>query len=198
MKLLRPLLALTLIASTSVVSAQQVVNFRGKVEDITGTGTQFGIECTDVELQSFTINLDLFVGSQTLISGTWNDNSTDPVVTVTSIQAVLESFQIGGGGKLGQDASFLVTGPVARPFAIFSSLGTFFLPFRSEGVVMLHPSTLHLIGTGVIGVAGNAEIKVPVPNNPVLVGTEIHGQGAVGLGGGSFLITNPDCETLQL
>lgn len=184
-----------LLLSASAVSAQQL-SFRGKVEDVSGTANQFFVDCTDVDIQSSTINLNAFVGLQTQITGNWNGSAASPLVDVTAIQAVSETFEIGGGGKIGQQATFRVDGAPGSPFAMFSSLGTSFFPFRS-GVVLLDLGTLNLIGTGVIGGAGNVEIKVQVPNNPALIGLTVFGQGAIGMGGGNVLLTNPDCKTLE-
>ena len=192
----RSILPLSLLLIGGAASAQQV-SFRGKVEDVSGTTNQFIVDCTDVDLTSSAFNLNTFVGSQTRITGNWNGSIANPAVDVTAIELVAETFEIGGGGKIGDDATFGVTGTPGSPFAMFLSFGPSFVPFRAAGAVMVDPATLSPVASGVIGAAGNFQLKVQIPNNPALVGITIHGQGAIGLGGGNLLLTNPDCKTLE-
>lgn len=173
------------------------MTLRGKVEDASGSSGQFLVECTNVDLQSSTINLNALVGSQTVITGAWNGSSTSPLVQVTEIGIVTETFEIGGSSKIGENAIFSITGSPTSVFAMYSSAGTFFQPFRNAGAVMLDPGTLHQVAFGVIGSEGNFQVKVPIPNNPDLIGITVYGQGVKSPGVGSYFLTNADCMTVE-
>lgn len=194
MKALPALLPFLLAASAA--SAQQVT-LRGEVQAVAGTGGQFLVDCSNVELQSSTINLAPFVGSQTTIAGRWNGSFSSPRVEVTDIQIVAQTFEIVGSNKIGEVAILSISGSSTSVFEIYTSLGSFFVPFGSAGAVMLEPQTLSRVVRGVIGSEGNFQIKVPIPNASALIGTTIFGQGIKSPGVGSFFLTNADCRTIE-
>ncbi len=185
-----------LLASFALASAQSVT-LRGKVEDVSGNPGQFFLDCTNVDLSSADFDLNLFVGAQTEIHGTWNGSSTSPAVLVTAIQVVPESFDLGGGGKLGSIAKPSVTGAPGSLAVTYASTSTSFAPLGAWGTALLGGSPF-LTGSGTIGGTGTLELVITIPNDPTLAGVDIFGQGAVvDLVAGTVLLTNPDCKTLS-
>lgn len=189
-------LPLSLLVLSPLAAAQSVM-LRGKVEDVSGTSGQFFVDCTGVDLSSAAFNLNLFVGSQTEIHGTWNGSSTNPAIVVTDIQVVPESFEIGGGGKIGEAAKPTVTGAPGSLAVTFASTSTSFAPLGAWGSSFLGGNPFHT-GTGTIPGGGKLELSVHVPNDPTLIGVDVFGQGAIiDTVAGSVLLTNPDCKTLE-
>jgi len=105
---------------------------------------------------------------------------------------------IGGGGKIGSQATFATIAAPGSPFAMFQSPGSSFAPFRRAGAVLIDTSAMQPIAAGVVGGSGRFEVKVTIPNDPSLAGLTVFGQAAIGLGGGDLLLSNPDCKTLSL
>ena len=189
------LLPLALLSATT--AAAQDVTFRGKVEDVSGTTNQFFLDCTDVDLTSAAFNLNLFVGAQVEIQGSWNGSVANPAVVVDAITTVPESFEIGGGGKIGELAHPTVTAAPGSLALTFASLSTSFVPFGAAGVGFLGGNPFST-GSGTIGGAGVLQLNIPVPNDPNLIGVEIYGQAVVIDGGtGALTFTNPDCKELK-
>jgi hypothetical protein len=189
-------LLLSLVACPSIALAQGVL-LRGKVEDVSGTSGQFFVDCTNVDLTSSAFNLNLFVGSQTEITGTWNGSSTNPAVVVTGIQTVPETFQLGGGFKIGDEGKPHVVGAPGSLAVTMASLSTSFAPLGSWGSAFLGGNPFNT-GAGTIGGSGQIEFTVPIPNDPSLVGVMVFGQGAVvNTGAGTVMLTNPDCKEID-
>jgi len=188
-------LSIPLLLALPSVSAAQSVVLRGKVEDVSGTSGQFFLDCTDVDLSSSAFNLNLFVGAQTEIHGTWNGSVSNPAVVVEAIQVVQETFEIGGGGKIGEEARPHVTGAPGSLAVTFASLSTSFAPLGSSGTAFLGGNPFPT-GAGTIGGSGQIEFSIPIPNDPALIGVDVFGQGAV-VAAGNVLLTNPDCKTLE-
>jgi len=193
---MKPSIALALLALSTPALAQDVT-FRGKVEDVSGTANQFFLDCTDVDLSSGAFNLNDFVGQQVEIEGSWNGSVANPAVVVNAIQAVIESFEIGGGGKIGELAHPSVTAAPGSLAFTFASLSTSFLPLGASGVGFLGGNVFGT-GSGTIPGGGILELNIPVPNDPSLIGVDIFGQAIVAdPGTGAFEFTNPDCKTLK-
>jgi hypothetical protein len=183
-----------LLATTALTTAQSVT-LRGKVEDVSGTTGQFFLDCTDVDLSSIAFNLNLFVGQHVEIQGTWNGSVGTPAVVVEAIANVPESFEIGGGGKIGEQAHPTVTAAPGSLAFTFASVSTSFLPLGAAGTGFLGGNPFST-GSGTVGGAGVLQLNVPVPNDPSLIGVDIFGQAIV-LDAGSFSFTNPDCKELK-
>ncbi len=194
---MRPSAVLTTLCLLASITTAQNVTFRGQVEDVQGTQNQFVVDCSNVQLVAPAINLQTFVGLQTEITGTWNGSSVAPSVTVSAIQAVAESFEIGGKGEIGDELTFGVTGPVGRPTAMFASLGSTFAPLAGAGAVFIDLGIARPIASGIIPGGGNLQVKVAIPNNPNLVGTTVYGQAGILAAPGQIFLTNNDCKTLR-
>ena len=194
---MKPSLILPTLLLASGVATAQTVQFRGKVEDVSGTTNQFFVDCTDTDLSSAAFNLNLFVGQQTLITGTWNGSVSAPAVLVTDIQVVAETFEIGGGGKIGDEAKPSVTGAPGSLGFTFGSLSTSFLPLGGFGVGFLGGNPFST-GSGTIPGGGTLELSIPIPNDPSLIGVDVYGQALIAnpVTGAAFL-TNPDCKELE-
>jgi hypothetical protein len=187
--------AAALLTLVPAASAQDVT-FRGKVEDVSGTTNQFVVDCTGTRLTSGLFNLNLFVGQQVEISGDWNGSTANPSVDVTAIAPVPESFEIGGGGKIGQVNNLTFGGqPGAAAFG-FVSTQTGFTPING-GVIFLGTGNIVFQTAGTIGGAGVLQLPMPIPNNPALIGLDIFGQGALSDAAGNLTLTNPDCKQLD-
>jgi hypothetical protein len=185
-----------LLASTvlAVPAWSQTVSFRGKVEDAGGGGFQVG--CTNTMLTSGTFNLNAFVGMQVEATGVWNGSVASPSVDVTAMARTAETFEIGGGVKIGDTARFGVTGSPGDVAAAFLGFAAGFVPTPMAGVFFLGGPTF-LLGSGVVPPIGQLEIDLPIPANPALVGLELFGQGILSQQAGGVFFTNPDCKTIS-
>jgi hypothetical protein len=190
-------LSLTLLLALSTLASAQTVTLRGKVEDVSGTTGQFFVDCTDVDLSSALFNLNLFVGQQVEIGGTWNGSVGSPAVVVTEIQAVPESFEIGGGGKIGKSAQPTVTAAPGSLAFTFASMSSSFLPLGTAGTGFLGGAVVPT-GSGTVGGSGILQLSIQIPNDPTLVGFNVFGQAVVvDPGLSAFWFTNPDCKELK-
>lgn len=185
--------ALLLLAAPSL--AQQVT-FQGKVEDVQGTTNQFVLDCTNTSLSSPTIDLNPFVGVTVEITGDWNGSAANPAVVVSSIQAVPETFEIGGGAKIGEFSQLGFVGNPGELALGVLSRAPAFVPYpRANGVILVDVNRKFLQRVRVVGATGIVQEPFFIPNDPALVGFEFFGQGAL-LGNG-VRMTNPDCKTID-
>ena len=187
------LAVLTVLASASQA---QEVTFRGKVEDVQGTFNQFFLDCTDTQLTSAAFNLNPFVGQVVEISGQWNGSGANPSVDVTAIAPATETFEIGGGAKLGEVSTLGFTGAPGSNVLGFVSLAPSFVPFDGNNTVLIDLNQTVVTRTGTIGGTGIVQLGFGIPNNPALGGLEIYGQGGI-LQGGAWTLTNPDCKEID-
>jgi hypothetical protein len=191
-----PYLSLSLLTLSSLAAAQHAT-LRGKVEDVSGTTDQFIIDCANVDLTSATFDLNLFVGSHVEIQGIWDGSTTSPLVDVTAILEVPESFELGGGGKIGSPLKPSVTGTPGALAITMGAVSNAFLPLGTFGTILLGGTTFHT-GSGTIPAGGTLELSIEVPNDPTLVGVDVFGQAAIlDTGASTLLFTNPDCQTLS-
>ena len=190
------IVSLLLLAS---VSTAQQVTFRGKVEDVQGTQNQFVLDCTNAELTSATIDLNAFVAMSAEMTGQWNGSVTAPMVVVETLTLVPETFEIGGGAKIGDTSTLSFTATPGDLAIGVLSIAPTFVPFRrANGVILANSATSHrlLQRFGTVGGTGILEIPFMIPNDPSLVGFDIYGQGALAAGG-TIRMTNPDCKTIS-
>ncbi|MHC4378977.1 MAG: hypothetical protein ACYS26_20445 [Planctomycetota bacterium] len=191
-----PSIATLALLALAPQALAQDFTFRGKVEDVSGTQNQFFVDCTDVALTSSAVNLNLFIGQSVEISGFWNGSSAQPAIDATSVTVVTETFEIGGGAKLGETSSLGFTGAPGTQALGFLSGNPGFTPFGDQ-LIFLDQTNILLQGGGTIGGTGILEVPFQIPNNPSLLGFEFFGQGALIGNDGSILLTNPDCKTID-
>jgi len=193
---MRSLLASFALALLVVDASAQQVTLRGKVEDVSGGGGFF-VDCTDTTLTSSTVDLNAFNGQQVELSGTWNGSSDAPNVDVAAIAAVAGLFEVGGGGKIGDEVRFKVTSNPGDVAIMFVALDDGFLPAHKNGVLLLDFATMLHVATGTVGGDGTFEVKGTIPNDPALDGLVVHGQSLVAFMAGGAVLSNPDCVTLH-
>ena len=192
MKKALSLAAALLFAATT--NAQQV-SFVGKVEDVSGTTNQFFVDCTNAQLTSG-INLNPFNGEMVSITGMWNGSVGSPSVNVDTIELAAETFEIGGGAKIGDDSNLSFIGQPGDNVVGFLATGSSFIPTVDQ-VIMIDPTKIRLTLAGTIGGSGILEMQFFIPNNPALIGFEIFGQGAFVADDGTVTLTNPDCKEIS-
>jgi hypothetical protein len=192
---MRLLLASFALALLAVDASAQQVTLRGQVEDVAGGG--FFVDCTDTTLTSSTVDLNAFNGQQVELSGTWNGSSVAPNVDVAAIAAVAKLFEVGGGGKLGDELRLKVTSNPGDVAIMFVALDDGFLPAHKNGVLLLDFATMLHVATGTVAGDGTFEVKGTIPNDPALDGLVVHGQSFVAFTGGGAVLSNPDCVTLH-
>lgn len=174
----------------------QTITFTGEIEDVSGTQNQFFADCTDTTLTSSTLNLNLFMDQPLEITGNWNGDLLNPAVDVTSVTPVVETFEIGGGAKIGETSNlsfFAAPGTVAAG-RVCTQPG--FLPLGDSGVLFVDLSTAVIALNGTVGGSGFLQVNFAIPNNPALVGLDIYGQGAL-IDSAGITLTNPDCKTID-
>ena len=197
-------LSFTIAATTLLVSmvSAQSVHLRGKVEDGEGTcyycpGFDFVIDCTDIPIASSAYDLNAFMGMQVEATGTYNGLAATPLIEITSLQVVPESFSIAGGGSIGGTMDFVAH---ANPgdLALLMLSRASGMTFLGENILMLDPGTTLILGIDVVNSNGEGEISIPLPNNLGLVGLEVFGQAAIKPStGGLYYFTNPDCKVIS-
>lgn len=188
-----PLFPLFLLA---LPSPAQEVTLRGKVEDVQGTQNQFVLDCTAAALTSTQFDLNAFVGLSVELSGTWNGSSTAPSLAVTAIATTDESYEIGGGAKLGEISVQRFAAAPGTAVLGLLSLQPGFLPLGEPGTVLIDLGQSVLQASGVVGGSGVLELPFLIPNNPNLLGLDFYGQGAL-IAGAGVTLTNPDCKTVE-
>ncbi|HED65470.1 MAG TPA: hypothetical protein ENJ09_07930 [Planctomycetes bacterium] len=180
----------------------QTVTFQGKVENGEGAcyycpGFDWVIDIADVPITSSVYNLDNFIGLYVDAVGQWNGSLQTPIIDITSMSVVPQSFSIGGGAKVGGVMKFSVWAGAGDFGFVIGSVGTGFQPLgRSKSLYLLDLSSSHVVASGVLDSTGLLKVKVPL-NDPALGGLQVFGQGMVlPQGGGGFYFTNPDTKVI--
>jgi hypothetical protein len=190
-------LAPLVLAAAAVSAHAQQVSLRGKVEDMPGQPGRFIVGCTAAELTSSVIDLKSFVDQQVELTGSWNGSSAAPVVDVATMGTVAKLFEVGGGGQIGTDLSFKVTSSPGDFTIMFAALDSGFMPAHKAGVLLLSLTPMLTVASGFVAPDGTLEVKGQIPNDPTLVGVEVHGQAFVSFIAGGATLSNPDCVTLH-
>jgi len=190
-------MGLVFLSAAAPASFAQQVRLRGKVEDVQHTQNQFFVDGTDVQLSSTMFDLNPFVGLQTELRGDWNGSFSSPAIVVTAIEVVPETFEIGGGGKIGEKLVFGVTSTPGDFTVMLAALDNGFAPTRRSGVFPPRPQPAARDRLRRDPGGGNLEIDVSIPDDPILVGLEVLGQAILRLSAGGSLWTNPDCKTID-
>jgi len=187
-------LCIASIALISTTSQAQDVMLRGKVEDVPGTN-QFFVDCTNVALQSSTIDLNAFLGLQVELHGTNIGTTQNPRIDVTSIKAIPRIFEVGGNGSIGRELQLQVVSNPGDQAWLFADVASGFAPAHSFGTFLL-AHVLPPVAQGTVPATGVLQISLPIPNNPNLVGLEVFGQALVA-GSGVASLSNADCKTIS-
>lgn len=187
---------LVLVAAAVTAHAQQV-SLRGKVEDMPSQPGRFIVGCTVTELTSSVVDLNSFVGQQVELTGSWNGSSSAPVVDVATMGTVNKLFEVGGSGQIGSELSFKVTSSSGDFAIMFAALDSGFMPAHRAGVLLLSLSPLLTVASGFVAPDGTLEVKGSIPNDPSLIGIEVHGQAFVAFAAGGAALSNPDCTTIH-
>ena len=187
-------LPISLFLLSSAAMAQQIT-LRGKVEDAAG-GNQFVVDCSSTRLTSATFDLNTFVGQQVLITGTQVGTPQAPLVEVATIAVIPEIFEIPGNPEVGNELRFGATHTPGARVSFFVALGPGFRRVGRAGTFMLDLSTTVFATAGTIPAPGNLELVIPLPNDPALIGRDVHAQALL-FSGGALVISNPDCKTIR-
>lgn len=197
---LSSLFSAALLGLASILPAQ-VVTMRGEVADGRATGCyycpgyQYVIKWIGTRLDASVVNLAPYLNQQVEVTGNWNGSLTTPIITVTAVRLVAESFSIAGSTRIGDKLrlnSISTTGDLAANVIAFSRSFVPMLPL----VVSLDPATAFVLGSGATN--GNGEFKsdLDIPNDPALVGLRVYGQGLVVPQVGLPFFTNPDSKVV--
>lgn len=184
------------LAAAPSLLAQTPVQIRCALADGRATGCyycpgyEFVIKFVGTQLQSPTVNLNLFQNQHVLLTGTWNGS----VVTVSAAQTIAESFSITGNGSIGNRFRFNTIAAPGDLAMNLAALGTAFLVPFADLAVMVNPASMVVMGLGTAN--GNGEFKsdLDIPNDPTLVGLRLFGQGVVAAPTGALYTTNLDAK----
>lgn len=196
------LFAAALLASNLVA---QVVTLRGEVTNGRETGCyycpgyDYVIKWIGTRLDPSVVNLAPYLDQQVEIVGNWNGSLTVPIVTVTSIRVVAESFSISGSNSIGTRMDFNAIAPQGDRAAHVLAFGRSFAPLYLPLVMSLDPALSSVLGFGPTN--GNNEFKarLPIPADPSIVGVRVYGQALiVPQSGAPWYFTNPDSKLITL
>ncbi len=171
----------------------QSITLDGLVEDLPG-GAGFQVGCTDVVLVSESVDLDALKGDSWRLTGIVSAAS---VVTVESAAPLDGFLELGGNGQAGGTLEFRVEGTPGETVLLLFSLGTALLPTAQAGTLLLDPTTMIVLLSGVVDASGTFEFTAAIPDNPDYQDLLIFVQGLRLPGTGGKVLTNVDCVTLQ-
>jgi len=192
--------ALTCLFVAGSLAAQDV-SFWGKVEDGENVcyycpGYDYVVDNTHTKLTSSTVDLAPFVGQYVTGKGTWSGTSASPTLTVTEMSVAPEGFTIGGGANLGGEAKFIAHGTPGQNAAILLAASDGFVPAGANGILFLNPTSLLILGQGVVENDGEFAIEVSIPDVPALNGLAIFGQAVFTPGVGMPRFSNLDRKVI--
>jgi len=199
----RPLFFLLLAATLATTIDAQSVHLRGKVENGEGAcyycpGFDYVIDVANYPITSSVYNLGSLIGLQIEATGQWNGSFAAPVVDITSLALVNESFSIGGGGSVGGRLKFTATSTPGDSAILTASLGAGFVPlFPTHETFVLDPSTFVVLGSRVMGGNGEATFEIPAVSS-ALAGVDVFGQALVlPQNGAPAYLTNADFKNIR-
>ena len=196
-------IAVTLLATVLALPLlAQEITFSGKCEDGEDVcyycpGYDYVLASPPPRLLGSNVNLAPFAGKQVRGTGIWNGSTTAPVITVTSIQAVEQTFSIGGSATIGKKISFTAIGNPGDFAAIALSLVDGFIPVPGYGAVLLNSQSMFVLGQGTVDGGGEFDITFDIPNDPALVGLNLFGQAVTVGPSGVPMLTNNDLNTIE-
>lgn len=191
------------VLAISALLPAQTVTMRGEVVDGRATGcyycpgSQYAIKWVGTRLDGSQVNLAPFLDQQCELTGNWNGNLTTPVVTVTSIRLLPDTFSITGNTRIGNRVRYNTAAIAGDLVANVLGFNRSFFPMLPL-VFSLDPASAFVLGSGPAG--GNGEFKsdLDIPNDTALVGLRIYGQGLVLPTLGVPYWTNPDTKVITL
>jgi hypothetical protein len=190
-----PFSTLSILAVAALLPAQtQIV--RGEIEDLRQTQGQFFLKCTNIPVQSTTLNLINFVDTQAILDVVNVGTATNPRLDVHVVTPVAKTFDMGDL-RIGHSGRWEVNAP-AGSFAMMFVDFTFrtgWMPFGTSGVFLLSGNAATL-ASGVTNGQNQFELNFTMPNIPQLIGTSFTGQALIG-DHGNWLFSNADCKAVQ-
>lgn len=104
-----------------------------------------------------------------------------------------------GTGEIGTTIRVHTTGLPGDEYILFIALGSASIPVGGLGTLLLQPSTLRIMGQGVVPSDGTENTDIPLPPEPLLVGFPLHFQSLVGpdIFGGLPKLTNSVMTTIS-
>ena len=177
----------------AVVSAQRVHLYAYVVEDADG----FAVECTDVRLDSTTVDLSEYVGKDVRLDGDWNGDPLAPHVDVTAIEEVRRRFELAGNGKLGGDLEFRVEGTPGDFLVLYWSIAPGFVNVGEDGAFLLDPTFFFVLTRARIPDSGEFRLEAEIPDDDIYLDLPLHSQAALVHEAGGASWTNADCVILD-
>ena len=171
----------------------------GLVEQDVATLVTGDVGCTDVILQSSSISLYSFVGKIVDLSGQILPGSTAPLIEVETLQETDEEFRLNSNPVIGGELRLEVKSEIGIYYYFVASLQPGFTPLDAlfaniSGTFFLDVNSFVLLFAGPLD--GQWEERLPVPDNPQLVGLRIWAQSAVQTAAGNLYYLNPDCAVV--
>lgn len=197
------LAALAAFLTLAALPAQLPITLKGTVERLPAAGCDpaatHQIRCSEVLLKSSVVDLSALEGRTVDLTG---DLVLQPgcltVDVATAEAASNRTLQLAiFGTRLGRPVTFTTFSPPGSFLVYVWSAGPGFLPLGPFGTLLLDLPSAIVVGTNVsVGIDIRTE---RIPNDPNLVGVDIHYQFAYAslLTGLEFGFLNPGCFTIQ-
>jgi hypothetical protein len=176
------------------VSAQEVTLY-GQVENVQNTANQWFLDCTNIQLQSATIQLAPFHRLYVKLTGTNLGTAAAPRIEVASVVAFPQVTNLGGDRRPGTRFEIDLFVAAGTPYAMYVAVGGSFTPVGSLGTWYLGEANL-LVAAGTTAGAVTT-VLVPIPNTPSLVGLEVLAQCAYLPAGSDPVLSNVDCKAIR-
>ncbi len=202
---LRFLAAFLFVLGALLPAQSNGVEVRGKIEISLQGGcyycppiTQYVIHGSETPIRSATIDLGPYVGLDVLLTGTWSTTGTVAVIDVSAIQIVSPVLNIGGNSRLGNTLRWTTAGAPGDFAVQVMSLGASFVPLGGSSVLLLSPTSLFVVGTGIIDTNGSFRTDLLIPTNTGLSGLHIFGQALIAPANNApFYFSNPETKRIQ-
>lgn len=193
------LLASVLFSAVAPLSAQVPVTVRCTPTDGSAAGCYYCpgfehvIKLSGVQLHSSAVNLLPFHDLDVVLHGTWNGS----IVEVASVQLDVESFSIGGTGRIGHRFDFTTLGPAGALAVNCMAFGASFAVPAGDLALQLNPLSTMVLGLGAIGTGGELKTRLDIPDDVNLIGLRVFGQGLVVPAQGLPYTTNLDAKVIN-
>ncbi len=161
------------------LSLAQDLDVYGKV---VRNGSQFHLDCTNVQLQSSTVRLEDWKGDDVGLSGPNVGSRGAPVIEVAEIHTAQDLLELDGTAKLGEEIELKLESANGTFYLFLFALDTGFLPLGSaypglKGTILVDLSSTAVLASGPF--SGSVELGLLIPNNPNLVGLKFWIQAAI-------------------